>query len=147
MRDDLQPLLERIDSLAARAKEDEQSLLLSFLSEFGELAEEIKIKYMNKSTKVPGPDGVAGELVDVFICLYALAKARDIRFQFTNLLLKFSPPIANMEWVYYFMKYSNGSYNLALNLIYNAYVYENSSDSSFEQYMSAKLDKWESKLK
>jgi len=126
-------------------------LLLSFLAEFGELAEEIKIKYMNKSTKVPGPDGVAGELVDVFICLYAYAKATSAHFQYRHALLQYSPPMQNLKWFNAFLACyipdDINLYNTGLALLYNAYSYENSTDMSFEQYMSTKLDKWESKLK
>ncbi len=50
-----------------------QDVMISLVSEVGELAEEVNIRFSTRATyKLAGPDGVIGESVDVILCVMDL---------------------------------------------------------------------------
>ena len=50
-----------------------QDVMVSLMSEVGELAEEVNIQYSTRNSyKTPGADGVVGEGIDVILCVMDL---------------------------------------------------------------------------
>lgn len=130
INDRLAPYFQRI--LAVRGNPDYEALYYYIIMETGELAEE----YHNLRKKLPpGKDGVDGELVDVFVSIYAYEESFEYSAN--------TPLDSTLHNIISMLRHqTHKNANNAMNAILWHFVRCNKLEWFFE-YLDQKISKWE----